>query len=288
MIHLLVPFYVDSRKERREEIEESVRKNLGNHRFASMTLFCEGRDLQAALTLVPNALGKVITLPRRARYVDLLNAPIQVASGENAPVVVMANADVYFDETIELAENVCKGQVLCLTRDEQRPFSEGLYWPELETGLSHDAWIFRPPLKVAGEYEFGAPGCELRFAGDCEKAGYAVLNPCRQIHVIHNHGSGMRTYVATTPNVPGPYAHVYVTPEWPLKPPKAQEPPPAPPPFDAVESGFIRGCVEAQLSGLWTNSRVESIMESADKRVSAMFELAEKVAREAKNRGLLP
>lgn len=284
---LLVPFYVDSRKERQDEIMESVRKNLGNDKFEHVTLFCERRDLQAANYLVPKALGGVVVLPRRARYVDLLKPGCAYKPDS---VVVIANADVYFDETLALAECVCKGQVLCLTRAEQRPFSEGLYWPELETGLSHDAWIFRPPLQVGGEYEFGVPGCELRFAGDCERAGYALLNPCRQIHVLHNHGSGMRTYVPTTPNVPGPYAHVYVTPEWPPQPPKAQEPPPqpAPPPYDAAASGFIRECVEAQLSGLWTNSRVESIMESADKRVSAMFELAEKVAREAKNRGLLP
>ena len=283
MIHLRVPFYVDARPQRRAEIEDSVRMNLANEKFSSVTLFCEKQDASAANVLVPKARGCVMVLPNRALYRNLLTR-----KQTGSDVVVIANADIYFDETISLSEHVQLGQVLCLTRAEQRPFDEGLYWPEAETALSHDAWIFRPPLNVAGEYEFGRPGCELRFAGECEKAGYVLHNPCRHIHAIHHHVSGMRTYTAFGPlHVSGPYAHVYVTPEWPLRPPEVKKPQPAPVDRTA-RTQFVKECIAAQLSGLWTNCNLDGLVTTADKQIVAICNMAEKAAQEAQKRGLLP
>ncbi len=288
MIHLLVPFYVDARKVRSDEIEASVRKNLANSQLGSVTLFCEKHEASVAntLMLLPKTSGharRVVTPPHRAVYADLLNF---ITRSED--VVVVANADIYFDATIALAEHVVHRQVLCLTRAEERPFDEGLYWPQSETGLCHDVWIFRPPLNIPGQFEFGKPGCDLRFAGECEKAGYALFNPCRQIHAIHNHTSGLRNYVLYGPvQVGSPYAHVYVTPEWPLRPVEAKTPQPAP--VDQTSRNhFVRECMKSQLSGLWSNCNVDSMMTTADKRVAAMFDMAEKAAREAERRGLLP
>ena len=216
MIELLVPFYVDARPQRRAEIEDSVRMNLANEKFSSVTLFCENADAAAAQALA--SIRRVVVLPHRALYADLLR------HNRSTDVVVIANADVYFDDTIALAEFVVNGQVLCVTRAEMRPFNVGLYWPEAETVVAtcHDAWIFRPPLNIPGDFEFGRPGCDHRFAGECKQAGYTLLNPCRHIHVIHNHRSGLRTYeVKTTPReaeiqVGEPHASVEVTHNWPL------------------------------------------------------------------------
>jgi hypothetical protein len=287
VIHLLVPFYVDAREPRRKEIEDAVRRNLRRTEFDSVTLFCEEKEVSAATALAfkfPKA--RVFLLPRRALYTDLLQHAKKNAL--ESDVVVIANADVYFDDTITLAKHVQAGHVLCLTRSEQRPFDEGLYWPEAETSLSHDAWIFRPPLNIPGEFEFGRPGCEIRFAGECEKAGYALLNPCRQIHAIHNHASGLRTYTAFGPlHVSGPYAHVYITPEWPPRPPVVKKEDPVPTRDDA-RTRFVRECVAAQLSGLWTNAQIASVLDRADHLVAAMFDMAERAAREAERRGMLP
>ena len=288
MIHLFVPFYVDAREPRRKEIEDSARRNLSLAEFGSVTLLCEQKDAAPATALVARSpKARVVSLPRRARYVDLLQfAQKNVVSID---VAVIANADICFDKTVALVEHVQERQVLCLTRAEQRPFGEGLYWPELETGLSHDVWVFRPPLTVPGDYEFGKSGCELRFSGECEKSGYKILNPCRQIHVMHNHASGLRTYTTFgSPQVPGPYAHAYVTDEWPPKVPECVkvEPPP-PTPDENARKLFVRETVQAQLSGLWGNCPIDGMMNGADKRVQTMFDIAEKVAHEAERRKLL-
>jgi SAM-dependent methyltransferase len=216
MIHLRIAFYVDSRQLRREEIEASVVKNLCNARFDSVTLFCEQSGVPVATALVAGKC-RVVPLTHRARYADLIQFQYQTEKG----VVVIANGDVYFDDTISLVEHLTSKQVICLTRAESR--NDGLYWPEAELAIAtcHDAWIFRPPLNISGEFEFGRPGCDHRFAGECEKAGYTLLNPCRQIHAIHNHRSKLRTYpvpdsgpVDAAVDVGPPHASVHVTSEW--------------------------------------------------------------------------
>jgi hypothetical protein len=281
MIHLIVPFYVDLKTPRRTEIEESVKKNLDNTKIGSVTLCCEQHEVPAAKALVGRwSKGQVVPLPRRARYADL----IKFSWGTD--VIVIANADIYFDETISLTEYLAPTQVLCLTRAEQRPFAEGLYWPESETGLCHDAWVYRPPMNIPGDYEFGKPGCEIRFAGECDKAKYTLFNPCRQIHAMHHHTSGIRNYnLYGELQVGPPYGHVHVTPEWPLKPPVIVQKPPEKPKEKRL--AFINECVKAQLSCVWTNRGINSMMGEADKQVAAMFDLAEKAAGEAERRGTL-
>lgn len=284
MIHLLIPFYVDVNEERQKELKDSVIYNLNNKCFSSVTLFCEKTEHNRTQAIIaPHSVVHkklAVVLPHRARYDDL----ISMANNYN-DVVVMANADIYFDETVGITEQLEKDSVLCLTRAERKPNNEGLYWPEAETGFCQDAWVFRPPLKIKADFEFGRLGCENRFAGECYLAGYKLFNPCRIIHAIHNHASRIRNYKINGPQEVGPpYQHVHVTAEWPIKPKPVVQTEPQKAPVRDTE--YIKEAVLAQLSGLWINRTPEAVMQDADKKVSAMYDMAEKIEREATRRGL--
>ena len=83
----------------------------------------------------------------------------------------------------------------------------------------------------------------------------------------HGERSTFRRYGKSAPTplfgplrVSGPYAHVYGTTEWPPRPIAKPE----------AKNGFVMDCVKAQLSGLWMNARIASVMDRVDHQVAAI------------------
>lgn len=104
---------------------------------------------------------------------------------------VVANSDIYFDETLELCRNMRPEECYALSRydrGEQRA-----------TSWSQDAWIFRGEVSEALlereiDFNLGLPGCDHRIAYEISKAGYKIKNPCLSIKAHHKHESQFRTY----------------------------------------------------------------------------------------------
>lgn len=63
------------------------------------------------------------------------------------------------------------------------------------TGWSQDMWCFRGKVRseTIGNYYFGLPGCDNRFAYELQQTGYKVLNPSESIETYHLHLSNLRT-----------------------------------------------------------------------------------------------
>ena len=114
-------------------------------------------------------------------------------------VVVLANSDITFDESIRLAEDIGLREFYCISRWEP----EGLRsWAD-----SHDAWVFRPPCAIVAPFQLGRFGCDGRLAWLVKDAGYTVSNPCHSIKLLHHHASGVRTY-SRNQWIEGEYAEV--------------------------------------------------------------------------------
>ena len=107
--------------------------------------------------------------------------------------VIIANADIFFDETLALIESEpLDGKMLCLSRWDED--SNGIL-RHLDRPDSQDAWIFEPPLpRIASDFFLGKPGCDNRLAYEVACAGLAVLNPSRSLRARHLHNSGIRRY----------------------------------------------------------------------------------------------
>lgn len=109
---------------------------------------------------------------------------------------IVANSDIYFDETIYLAENIKPSEVYCLSR-----YDKGVLFDRRD---SQDVWIFRGLPTFRPDFEMGKPGCDNRLAALFLENNYVVLNPSKTIKCHHLHESGVRTYTPLD-RVCGPY-----------------------------------------------------------------------------------
>jgi hypothetical protein len=124
-------------------------------------------------------------------------------------VNVLANSDIYFDETIELVKGIDIKTMYALTRWEERPegivpFEQGHSINRAKAKHSQDVWVFlgAPRINYA-DFCLGQPGCDNRIAYLGRFSGYNVLNPSLSIRCIHRHKEEGREY--NMGKVPGPY-----------------------------------------------------------------------------------
>lgn len=149
-------------------------------------------------------------LPRdtRPRFSDLLEDARRDAEAND--VVVVANADILIpSNTLRIInEHLRENQVYCLNRWEVSS-RQGIHLWDVEYG--QDAWVFRGPPKpnIGGDYWFGLPGVDNRFAHELDAAGYEVLNPSKDIRTYHIHASNKRTATNNEAHrVPPPYLYI--------------------------------------------------------------------------------
>ena len=127
---------------------------------------------------------------------------------------ILANADIYFNETIKLALRMKDNECYCITRWEEdgkkivRFRDKHDYNKEAKEDWSQDVWIIRGQArKMYGEFELGRRGCDNRIAHEFMMANYVVTNPCAEIQCIHKHKDHTRNYTITKP-VPKPYKFI--------------------------------------------------------------------------------
>ena len=157
--------------------------------------------------------GEWITLDRRQVYFDLLEvARMSVPSD----IVVISNSDIIFTQQAldSINSSLAFDECYCLSR-----------WDLTTCGIrlfnrhdSQDAWVFRgAPRCYAGQFAFGVPGCDNRFAYELHKAGYKLSNPSKDVRIFHLHLSGHRPSNQAANRVQPPYVWV--------KPARLGEPP---------------------------------------------------------------
>ncbi len=108
---------------------------------------------------------------------------------------IIANSDIYFDETILWSRFIPNKTVYALSRWDYKGNGNAVLFNRKD---SQDVWIFDgvPSDKLIANYNLGVAGCDNRIAWELRTAGYNVLNPSKTIHAIHLHQSEYRTYHA--------------------------------------------------------------------------------------------
>ena len=129
-------------------------------------------------------------------------------------VNILANSDIYFDDSIKQAVSVQNMQCYALTRWED---FDGLVMPfnarhgrSVPMQWSQDAWVFRGApdpshfmtvnavenrRRVHIPFYLGIPGCDNKLAAMLRSMRYQVINPCYSIRAIHKHDKSSRDYL---------------------------------------------------------------------------------------------
>ncbi len=190
MINLFINYFDHSNPDRKKEIEFCLEKNQQNE-----------------------YLHKIIIVNRneRATYGDFFRAMKAYSKDVN----IIANSDIYFDETIQLAEGIKQLQCYALTRWENYngsiiEFAQRHNKRAAPPQWSQDAWIFRGST-TPEHYDnveavrdnrhreqipfcLGIPGCDNKLAAMLKERRFTVTNPSKSIRAIHKHKNEDRDY----------------------------------------------------------------------------------------------
>ena len=189
MINLFINYFDHSNSLRRKEIEFCLEKNQENEYLHQII---------------------IVNRNERATYGDFFRAMNDYSEDVN----IIANADIYFDETIQLSERIKENQCYALTRWEDvngtiMDFNQRHGRPS-PPEWSQDAWIFRgstEPIHYDNvdavrdnrhreviPFSLGIPGCDNKIAALLKEKGFRVTNPSLNIKAIHKHLNPSRDY----------------------------------------------------------------------------------------------
>ena len=190
MINLFINYFEHGNADRKKELEYCLEKNKKNK-------------------LINNII--IVNRGERATYGDFFRAMVPYSKDVN----IIANTDIYFDETIEFANQIKQKQCYALTRWELyggtvMSFNQRHGRPS-PPQWSQDAWIFRGVVRPENydnviavnnatrgsesiPFYLGIPGCDNKIAALLREKGYTVTNPSLVIKAIHLHKNSSRSY----------------------------------------------------------------------------------------------
>jgi len=162
--------------------------------------FCLKRNKELNINGVP--YFNVIEIKDRLTFNQMFQMTLEYPDRIN----IIANSDIFFDETILEVRYLRQNECLALSRWDYNNGGAVLF----NRKDSQDAWVFNGAVKHnIGHYHLGIPGCDNKIVWELKQAGYIVSNPSKTIHAIHLHNTQYRTYNKLTPKVPEPYHFIF-------------------------------------------------------------------------------
>jgi hypothetical protein len=199
---LITNAYDEKDLHRSAEYQVCLARNLELSHFERVVVVYESGGVYVPLEhpkLAVEHLGKRGTF---AEYFAIAN---RLASGSK---VVLANADIYFDDTLGLLEPHKLKGLICLSRWDTLPDGTSMMMPIPD---SHDAWIFCTPFNLPKcDFTLGVPGCDGRIAWIASEVRLPLSNPARSVRANHLHQSGVRHYTELH-RLRGQYQAVWAT-----------------------------------------------------------------------------
>lgn len=190
---LYVSHWTPPTDDRRREIDECLRRNIDCPAIDRIVLLAQSTEDHRAS--VPQSSKLVwLELPpdvQRPRYSDFFQA---VNSYTTTPwdLNIVANADVFFDETLNLLKPLnLFGVCIALSRWEWK----NDHAASVAYENSQDCWIFQGPIRPLTEqidFPIGIYGCDWRIAWILRHNDYVLVNVPYDVRHYHIHDSTYR------------------------------------------------------------------------------------------------
>ncbi len=217
-IFIIIQFYVDKNVARHKEIITCLHKNiqlLQSDSSANRIILLNERVYSPKelgfKTAVPELIEQV-NIGKRMHYKHAIDF---AANLDHPAYVVVANSDIFFDETLFLLRKSDIGRTpdstlkkcMAQLRYEYTPGANKhkIFGPRYD---SQDAWIFHtnhlPPTKFLN-FGLGVPGCDNKIAYLLNCSGFDIINHPEAIKTYHYHTSEIRNYTRKDA-IPEPYS----------------------------------------------------------------------------------
>jgi len=174
MINLFVSHYQCGNRQRQRELNFCLRENEKNPIIDAIKLFAE-----------------------RPTYTNFFEQTELFPNDIN----ILANADIYFNETLEHIKEIGIRDCYALTRWELDGKTPVLFEEkhvrnkQAKAKHSQDVWIFKGAItSIYGRFPLGIPGCDNRIAYEIIRRGYRLTNPSLTVQAIHLHKIETREY----------------------------------------------------------------------------------------------
>lgn len=197
MIRLFLSYYQDKNQARQKELDECLSNNISNPLIDEIHLLLEYPCDEEIINNEKIFKVHVKARPSYSVFFDYINT---VARPED--ISIIANSDIYFDETLSLLDKYTDKNVLALCRYDIKK-DKAVFMNRWD---SQDTWIFKGKIRQVPDSDFrpGYPGSDNAIANRLYRAGYNVINPSRTIKTYHLHESQVHNYNPSD-KIPEPY-----------------------------------------------------------------------------------
>jgi len=198
-INLFLQYFIHPNRERQNEFEECLKKNVNNNYITKIYLLNEKIYSDEDLGVSSDKIIQ-INIQNRLKFKDVFEY-INTHNIKGYNVIV--NSDIFLDETIcnlfksDIHINKKMYALLRYEYNLREPEKTYLFGPR---GDSQDTWIIHSNFNISKKeckifnFEFGIPGCDNKMTYLMSTLGYDVINDPYFIKTFHIHESNIRNY----------------------------------------------------------------------------------------------
>ncbi len=202
-IDLYQQFFLHPSEERNSEIKTCLKMNVINP-FINKIYLLNERIYTPEELGVEDAKITQIPIGSRLKYSDVFHwVNLDVTLNSHSGYIIIANADIFFDETVETllkSDLNQKPTIMAQLRYDfdGTPTGIKIFGPR---GDSQDSWIYHSKYnkelinnKKLFNFELGKPGCDNSLLYLFKLLNFSLINDPEAVHCIHYHQTQIRNY----------------------------------------------------------------------------------------------
>ena len=202
MINIVSTFYVSNCSSpldnaRNEELEECLLKNISSNSVEKIHLFVDDDLALTRLHKLSNNSDKIVVIEvgKQPKYGDFFNYIIHNLTDK---ICMITNADIFlYESNYELIEKVKENKIAyALTRyehDMTHPLMDH-YQGSHDSYIFHAKFLDKTIINEHTDFYQNFLGIESHIIKAFCDDGFKVLNPCKQIKIVHLHKTDLRNH----------------------------------------------------------------------------------------------